>query len=277
MAFDIALRDNGAGTFDVSLAAAAGAITATLSATLADATLSSNATVTPAAGAVTATLSATLEAASLASAATVTRNITATLAATLANATLASNATVTRNITATLAATLDPATLASNATVASPGAVTATLAATLADATLTSAATVGSVAPPVQQFGGGGGSIHWRVAAKQRRKLEEAIRAALRAAEDVQEAAPFTDIEQAAPVEREIVQRDWTLPQPADFSTEAAHLEALTEAVDRLSVAIAMQNRARADEMARRRVEKAKALAAKVRKVLRLVDLADAA
>ena len=145
----------------VPYAAAASGVSATLTATLAAATLTG-------AGAVAATgaLASTLAAATLSGSAAVAA--TATLAATLAPATLSATGSGGAMATATLAATLAPATLTSAAVAAVTGtltrtltsaalsstagvAVTAATAATLAGATLTSkayrlvGATVGGV------------------------------------------------------------------------------------------------------------------------------------
>lgn len=206
--------------------AAGGAVTATLSATLADATLSSSSTVTPAAGAVTATLAATLE----------------------------------------------DATLASTATVASAGAVTATLAVTLDDATLSSTATVPAAPVAVQTATGGGRAFKsWKRKRREEDALQEAIRAALGEPAD----STPTVVEPAAPQARQKApQRDWTLPQAQDYSTEAAHIAALTQAVASIADAYSRAQAAKArDELTARR----KAKVAKVRKLLMLVDLMDAA
>jgi hypothetical protein len=197
--------------------------------------------------------------------------VTATLAATLGAATLSSTATVAANITATLAATLQAATLASTATVTpAAAAITATLAATLEDATLAATATV-PAAPPVvpdNLAGGGGSGKTWRKRKEEADALKAAIRRAMYGAEDA-----VQDAVQAAPslqVRAELPTLD--LPQQQDYSTELAHLEAITAMLDRISreAPVIRQRRVAAASA------KAKPKIEKVRKLLAMLDLVDA-
>jgi hypothetical protein len=211
---------------------AAGAVTATLAVTLADATLASTATVTPAAGAVTATL-----------------------AATLADATLASTATVT------------PA----------AAAVTATLAATLQDATLSATATVPAAPVPITTSGGGSNKS-WRRKAKEAQALRRAIREAL-AQPDPVVVPVVVEAAEAVP-ERVREAPNWDLPRPQDYRSEQAHLAALTRAVEqatavarRIQAQRAAQDKVARDELVARR----KAKAAKVARIVRLLEMVDAA
>jgi len=232
MAFaDIQLRDNGAGTFDISLASAAGAVTATLAATLGNATLASTATVTPAGAAITATLAATLQAATLASTATVT-----------------------------------PA----------AAAITATLAATLQDATLSATATVPAVPVPITTSSGGGSNKSWRRKAKEAEGLRQAILKALGQPDPV--VVPV--VVEAAEAVAEAVEADWTLPQPKDYRSEQAHLAALTRAVEAATEqarVIAARQKAAQDELSAKRKAKAQQVEKTVSKVLRLLEMVDAA
>jgi hypothetical protein len=207
--------------------------------------------------------------------------VTATLSATLTDATLSSAATVTpagAAITATLSATLGDATLASTATVTpAAAAITATLAATLQDATLSATATVPAVPVPITTTGGGGSNKTWRRKAKEAEALRQAILKALAQPDPVVVPVVVEAAEAVAVPERVREAPNWDLPRPQDYSTEAAHLAALTRAVEAATaraqaVAQERQRVARDELMARR-----KAKAAKVAKIMRLLEMVDAA
>jgi len=193
-------------------------------------------------------------------------------AANAVNFELASSA----GVTATLAATLQAATLASTATVTPAGAaITATLAATLQDATLSATATVPTVPVPETTFlaGGGGSAKSWW----KKKEEVEALQAAIRRAMYGEPAE--TVIETIAEVRRVIrpAPAPLDLPPAEDYSSELAHFEAITKALDLVareaSRRKAIADRKSHDELMSRR----KARAAKVSKILRLLDMIEAA
>jgi hypothetical protein len=117
----------------------ASAPTGTVSAVLADATLS--ATGTLASGA-SGTLTSTLDAATLASSGTVGSGVTATVSVTLAAATLSASGTLAAGLSGTVTRTLDNASLSSSGALAAG--LTGSTNTTLANATLSSSGTIGS-------------------------------------------------------------------------------------------------------------------------------------
>jgi hypothetical protein len=158
---------------------------------------------------------------------------------------------------------------------AAGGAVTVSFAATENADTGAITVTVNAVPVPITTSGGGYTNKSWRRKAKEARALREAIREAL-AQPDPVVVPVVVEAAQALAAAPERVQEapNWDLPQPQDYSTEAAHIAALTQAVASIADAYSRAQAAKArDELTARR----KAKVAKVKKLLMLLDLLDAA
>lgn len=174
------------------------------------------------------------------------------------------------SVTATLAATLADATLSSSATVKAN--IEGDLAVTLADATLSSTATVPAAPVPITTGGGTGGKS-WKRKEHEAQALKRAIRKALGQVEEAV-GVEAVALAKAEPKPAPVAVRDvLSLPPAQDYSTELAHVEAITAALDRVYAELPRIQAARIAEARERR----RAKVAKVRKLLLALDLADAA
>lgn len=128
---------------------------------------------------------------------------------------------------------------------------------------------------PDNLAGGGGSGKGWKKRKEETDALKAAIRRAMYGAEEAVEDA-VEAVQIPAPSTPRVQPPTLELPDAADYTTELAHLDAITRMLDRISREIPAINQRRAEQAAREKVERARPKIDKVRKLLAMLDLVDA-